>query len=153
MDFLISHSWFVFLNLWALLVQSFPMAIRNFNYSMAICPIFPKSDGDVPEFSKFMLHQINSKISIKSRYFHVLSQGSSKTSETSQVTCALLATRWKLRSLNLSEGEDYRAEWDATNEAKNWRWLGMFLISSEKDIFFKKKHPKTHRISLCLFLF
>eukprot|EP00435_Cladocopium_sp_Y103_P030160 s888_g7.t1 len=32
------------------------------------------------------------------------------------VTCALLATRWKLRSLNLSEGEDYRAEWDATNE-------------------------------------
>jgi len=40
------------------------MAIRNFNYSMAICPIFPKSDGDVPDFSKFMLHQINSKISI-----------------------------------------------------------------------------------------
>eukprot|EP00434_Breviolum_minutum_P018572 symbB.v1.2.016381.t1/scaffold1239.1/size129856/5 len=32
------------------------------------------------------------------------------------VTVTLLATRWKLRSLNLMEGEEYRAEWDATNE-------------------------------------
>ena len=38
-----------------------------------------------------------------------------------EVTAALLATRWKLRSLNLVEGEDYRAEWDATNE-EGARW-------------------------------
>lgn len=38
-----------------------------------------------------------------------------------EVTVSLLATRWKLRSLNLMEGEDYRAEWDATNEEGS-RW-------------------------------
>ena len=47
-----------------------------------------------------------------------------------EVTAALLATRWKLRSLNLVEGEDYRAEWDATNE-EGARWDPNQLIVVE----------------------
>ena len=36
---------------------------------------------------------------------------------SAEVTICVLETRWKLRAMGTTEGEDYDAEWNATHEA------------------------------------